>query len=409
MKKWLLLLAVPVVLLLVVPALKSNSDEEEGIQITVATLGNLEERADGSGALEGVTRVDVSAETGGLIESIPVEEGDTVEVGQLLVSLETTQARANLNSAASQIQSSMIALDQAERELVRTTQLYAEELTSEEDYQTAVENAELRTQELYRANLSYTLADNELGKTSYYSPVNGIVTALNVEVGETAVQGTMNNAGTVLMTVEDMSTFRVRVTMVESEVVAVREGMQAEVTLDALPDTVFTGTVEQVGLSATSSGGGETAAEFEVLLRLDSVDESMRSGMSASVEIVTASAENCVTVPVQSIVQRADPENPAEMVSSVLVLQDGVISVKPVTAGVSSIMEVQVEGVSPGSRVVSGPVDALRTLNDGDVPGEESDGDSSENSDDSSGFSMRGIPGTGGGPGGGGPPPGGGH
>ena len=401
MKKWLMLLVIPAVVLLL-SVLRSSPDVEDGIQITVARLGSLEERSDGSGTLEGITKVDVSAETGGLVESIPVEVGDTVAAGQLLLSLETTQARANLNSAASQIQSSSIALDQAQRELERTRVLFEANLTSSEDYQVAQENVELRTQELYRANSSYTVADNNLGKTSYYSPVNGIVTALNIEEGETALQGTMNNAGTVLMTIEDMSTFRVRVTMVESEIVAVRQGMPAEVILDALPDTVFSGTVEQVGLSAISDGGGETAAEFEVLMRLNSVDESMRSGMSASVEIVTSGAENCVIVPVQSIVQRADPQNPSEQVSCVLVVNEGAVSAVPVRTGVSSIMEIEVEGISSGDRVVSGPVEALRTLNDGDMLGLESDSESEEDS----GFPVVGLPGTDPGPGG--PPPGGG-
>ncbi len=403
-KKWLLLLIIPAALLLM-PVLRSTPDEEDGIQITVARQGSLEERSDGSGTLEGITKVDVSAETGGLVESIPVEVGDTVLVGQLLLGLETTQARANLNSAASQIESSSIALDQAQRELERTSALYDANLTSSEDYQVAQENVDLRRQELYRANSSYAVSDNNLSKTTYYSPVSGIITALNVEEGETAVQGTMNNAGTVLMTVEDMSTFRVRVNMVESEIVFVRQGMSAEVTLDALPDTVFSGTVEQVGLSSISDGGGETAAEFEVLLRLDAVDASMRSGMSASVEIVTSGAENCVIVPVQSIVQRDNPQNPAEQVSCVLVVNEGVISAVPVSTGVSSIMEIQVEGISSGDRVVSGPVGALRTLNDGDILGAESDSESDEDSDEDSGFPMVGLPGTG--PGAGGPPPGG--
>lgn len=402
-KRFWLFLIIPATLIMFFVLKGAPDDAEDSIQITVARLGSLEERSDGSGTLEGISKVDVSAETGGLIECIPVEAGDTVNVGQLLLSLETTQAMANLNSAASQIQSSTITLDQAQREQERTSELFAANLTSREAYLVAQENVELRTQELYRANTSYALANSNLGKTSYYSPVNGIVTALNVEEGETAVQGTMNNAGTVLMTIEDMSTFRVRVTMVESEIVAVRQGMAAEVTLDALPDMVFAGTVEQVGLSATSDGGGETAAEFEVLLRLDSVDEAMRSGMSASVEIVTARAENCVIVPVQSIVQRLTPASLSEKVSCVLVVREGVISAVPVTTGVSSIMEIQVTGVSSGDRIVSGPLDALRTLNEGDAPGKES---SDENSEDSSGFPVRGLPGAGpgGAPPAGGPP-----
>lgn len=211
-----------------------------------------------------------------------------------------------------------------------------------------------------------------------------------------AVQGTMNNAGTVLLTVEDMSAFLVRVTMVESEIVSVGEGMEAEVVLDALPDQTFTGIVEEVGLSASSDGGGETAAEFEVLVRLNSVHPAMRSGMSASVEIVTARSENCVAVPVQSIVERPDPGDPSASVPSVLVLMDdGTIESVPVTTGISSVMEIEVSGIEPGARVISGPVESLRSLQSGDSTERNSDGDGD---------------GSGSGPGGpmpfGGPPPG---
>ena len=406
MKKRLLLIIIPVlVVVLVLHGLKSKPEGEEDLQTTVARLGNLEERSDGSGTLEGITKIDVSAETSGLVESIPIEVGDTVEVDQLLLSLETTQARANLNSAASIIQSSVISLEQAERELERTETLFNENLSSSEEYLLSQENVDLRNQELNRAYSSYAVAENNLGKTSYYSPIRGIITSLNIEEGETALQGTMNNEGTILMTVEDMSTFRIRVTMVESEIVAVRSGMPAEVTLDALPDSVFTGIVEQVGLSATNSGGGETAAEFEVLLRLDSVDESMRSGMSASVEIVTAAANHCVIVPVQSIVQRTNPENPSEQISCVLVIKDGIIETIPVETGVSSIMEVQVEGISAGEQVISGPVLALRTLNSGDTA-DLSSGSQEDEDDSDFQFQMQGMPGNDQRPSG--PPPGGG-
>lgn len=395
-RRWLFLLLLPAVLL-IVPLAGGNASDNEEIQFTEARSGSLEERADGSGVLEGLSRVDISAERGGLIETVAVQEGDTVAVGDLLLELETTEAEANLNSSASQIQTAGINLEQAQRELNRTVELHGMDLASSEALETAEENVELCRQELYRAGASYEVAANTLSKTVYYSPVGGIVTALNVEAGEMAVEGTMNNAGTVLMTIEDMSSFLVRVTMVESEIVAVEEGMAAEVVLDALPDTVFPGTVEKVGLSATSEGGGETAAEFEVLVRLDEVSRAMRSGMSATVEIVTASASECVIVPVQSIVQRPDPADPSVEVPSVLVLRGGRIETVPVETGLSSVMEIQVTGIETGEMVVSGPVEALRTLMNGDSPAEGTCSGSEEQSGAAGPMPF------------GGPPPGGGH
>lgn len=374
-RKWWLLTLVPAGVVLLLPLLRGGPDNGVELQTTTAEIGTLEERADGTGMLEGLSRVDISAETGGLIEHIHVQEGDTVQAGQLLLELETTQARANLNTAASQIETATIALSQAERELERITELNGRGLSSHEELLVTRETRELRRQELNRAYFSYSIAENSLEKTSYLSPSGGIVTALNVEEGEMAVQGTMNNAGTVLLTIEDMSAFLVRVTMVESEIVSVREGMEAEVVLDALPEDTFTGVVEEVGLSASSDGGGETAAEFEVLVRLNSVHPAMRSGMSASVEIVTARSENCVRVPVQSIVERPHPQDPSRTVPSVLVLMDdGTIKSVPVTTGISSVMEIEVTGIEPGERVVSGPVESLRALQSGDTLERNTDG-----------------------------------
>jgi HlyD family secretion protein len=191
-----------------------------------------------------------------------------------------------------------------------------------------------------------------------------------VEEGEIAVVGTMNNAGTVLLTIEDMSSLLVRVTMVESEIVDVREGMTAEATLDALPDTVFSGVVESVGLSASNDAGGETAAEYEVLVRLDNPDPRMRSGMSASVEVLTAETESCVIVPIQCIVEREVPDRGS--VTAVLAVVDGRVCVVPVMTGVTGVMEIEVEGIEAGDTVITGPTEMLRTLRDGDLLGDAS-------------------------------------
>lgn len=366
-KRWLLLLIIPVVLV-AVRIMRGGAGEVSDLQITVASVSSIQEKADGSGILEGISKVEISAERAGLIETIEVEVGDTIETGQLLLVLESTDAAANLSSSVSQIESASIALNQSRRELDRTSELFQAELVSAEQMQMAQESERLRVQELSRANAAYTIAQNNLSKTSYVSPINGIVTALNVEEGEIAIEGTMNNAGTVLMTIEDMSAFQVIVTMVESEIVSVRKGMNAEVVLDALPETIFTGTVETVGLSATSGGGGETAAEFEVVVRLDSTHESMRSGMSASVEIVIAVSDSSVIVPIQSVVQRPDPSDPSIEVPSLLLLVDGRVESTPVETGISDIMEIAVTGIPEGSRIISGPVEALRSLEHGDTP-----------------------------------------
>jgi HlyD family secretion protein len=365
-RKRLLLLLIPVAAL-AVGLLGKPAAQDSGAQITVARLGSLEERADGSGTLEGVGRGEVSAARAGMIKTLEVGEGDTVTTGQLLLTLDQSDAAAGLEEAGAQVRIASIALDQAEREQVRIRALYQAGLSSDEEASLADENVMIRRAELARASASRSQALDSWENTSCCAPMDGIVTALNVEEGEMAVVGTMNNAGTVLLTIEDMSGFLVRVTMVESEVVNVRQGMAAEATLDALSDMVFAGVVERVGLASINESDGSSASEYEVLVRLSETDPRMRSGMSASVEIVTARKESCVIVPIQSIVRRS--VHGTEPVSSVLVVDNGVVRVVPVETGVNSIMEIEVLGVSPGDSIVSGPTGLLRTLQNGDPLG----------------------------------------
>ena len=363
---FLLLLVIPVAVLVAGLAGKP-APVETGVQITLARLGSLSERADGSGTLEGVRKVSISAARAGLIESITVQEGDTVAAGQLLLTLETSDARAGLSEARAQVGMATVAVERAIRQQTRIHALWDAGLSNREELTAADEDVATARAELTMALAGETRAEDDMGETSYTAPVDGTVTAVNVEEGEMAVVGTMNNAGTVLLTIEDMSAFLVRVTMVESEVVNVREGMAAEATLDALPDMTFTGVVESVGLASSNDAGGETAAEYEVLVKLDAVDPRMRSGMSASVGILTARSDSCVIVPIQSIVRRQVGD--AGEVSAVLRVENGRVHVVPVETGVNSVMEIEVTGVAPGDSIVSGPTALLRTLGDGDVPG----------------------------------------
>jgi HlyD family secretion protein len=366
-KYLLLLILLPI---LAVPLLKGGGEQVPAVQVTVARLGSLEERSDGSGTLEGIRKVEISAATAGTIDSILVQEGDTVSAGQLLLTLETTQASAGLDQAQAQVRSASIALAQSLREQTRIQALRDAGLASLEEATSTDESVQLCQAELERSLASRTLAQSDLDNTTCSSPIDGVVTALNVEEGEVAVVGTMNNAGTVLLTIEDMSCFMVRVTMVESEIVDVRPGMQAEITLDALPDTSYAGEVERVGLSSSNDAGGEEAAEYEVLIRLESPDARMRSGMSASVEVLTARNESCIIVPIQCIVQRQIPGTaPGTNGTAVLHPDHGRITVVPVETGITGVMEIEVTGINPGDTLVSGPTEMLRTLQDGYVLG----------------------------------------
>jgi len=377
--------------------------EEIELQTQAAAVGSIRTIASGNGALEGVACVDISAARQGLIDSIYVDEGDTVHAGQILLALDDREAVAELQQARASCTGAGISLDRAEREYGRMSALAEAGLASEEELAQAREDFDSAEAELSRISAVEVIAVNGLDQTEYRSPIDGVVTALNVEQGEMAVVGTMNNAGTVLLTVEDMSRFILEVTMVESEVIDVAEGMEAEIVLDALPDSVFMGHVTNVALSSSNDAGGEEVAEYAVRVEMDDRDPRMRSGMSASVDIIIHRADSCIVLPIQSIVSRPDPADPSRMTDCVLRLSDGNVEAVPVTTGFTDILSVQVTGVDEGDVIVTGPIDALRTL--------AAESGSSDGGGAGSVEEVRGtpIPGMGGPPPGAqGPPPGGG-
>jgi HlyD family secretion protein len=247
------------------------------------------------------------------------------------------------------------------------TELWEANLASEEEYRSAREAAQTAWAGVLRARAAVDMAEDAISRTLYTSPLAGVITAVNIEKGEMAVVGTMNNPGTVLITVEDLSSLLVRVTMVESEVVNVRRGMGADVELDALPDTSFRGEVISVGLAAISANQSRSGVpEYEVLIELTGSDYRLRSGMSASVEIVTDRREECLHAPVQCFVPRPDPADSTEDIEVVLRVASGEITEVPVTAGIMGMMDVEITGVAEGDTLVAGPLDALRELKTGD-------------------------------------------
>jgi len=338
------------------------------VMAAVAGSGGLEERASGSGWLEGMSRVELSAEQAGIIDSIYISEGDTVSAGQILLTLDQSGARAAMNDAGARAGAARIARDQADRLYERMLALGEAGLASPEEVQQALDARQTAQAVLLQAYAAEASAMEALRKTSYSSPIAGVVTALNVDEGEMAIVGTMNTPGTVLLKIEDMSSFLVRVTLVESEVVGVRSGMPAEVTLDALQDTVFEGTVRSVGLAAENEAAVMTGevAEYEVTIELTDTDPRLRSGMSASVDIITNSVSDCISVPVQCVVPRPDPADGTREIDAVLRIEGGRIEIVPVETGISGAMNIEVRGISEGDSVVSGPVEALRNLEAGE-------------------------------------------
>jgi HlyD family secretion protein len=232
-------------------------------------------------------------------------------------------------------------------------------------------------------------ADN-LSKTRIVAPFDGVVSALYVEAGEIVVIGTMNNPGTQILTVSDLSRMIVRADVDETDVVNVALGQKAKITVDAFPDTSFRGEVEEIGNTAKRSTAsaieGQTNFEVEVVFAHEVA--TVRPGMTADVEIETATHAQTLGVPIQSVVVRtprelegkkkgrgarggdavaASSDSASEAmdreITGVFVDEDGEVRFVPVVTGIADETTIEIRGeIAEGAKVVSGPYKALREL-----------------------------------------------
>jgi HlyD family secretion protein len=305
------------------------------------------------GELEALNQVDISAEIVAKVEKIYVEEGVEVDKGQLLCVLDNDEYRSERDLNRSQ-------LEQAKASYERGKALFEDDLISEADFEERRTAYEVAKAQFDRSN-------DDLSKTRIYTPISGRVVRVEVEEGETVVMGTMNNAGTVMFTVGDLSVMQAKIYVDETDIASVSVGQPAVVTLDAMPDVEFEAKVSAVGYMPASDTDvvSSEATEFEVVLDLVDVDARLRPGMTASAEISTAVRENVVTCPLQALGKH---NTGGKMQDTVFVLDGDRAKVTPVKTGISDGMKTEItEGLEYGQVVIVGPYEVLRNLGDGDV------------------------------------------
>ena len=413
-KKWLWIgLAVVVVVALVVAnVIRSRAGKVESVQLARVRLEDITSRVRAPGKIEAKTQVKVSADIMGKIVVLAVKEGDRVRKGQLMLQLDDTQyraydgqARATAASARARAREAEQSLKGAEAMYRRQRALFEQKLLSEAEkdqadsaIEAARSAAQAARQEVARADATVAAAADNLRKTRFDAPFDGVVSALNVEAGENVITGTMNNPGTEILVVSDLSRMLVRADVDETDVVDMKLGQKAKITVDALPDTSFPGTVTDVGNTAkrsvTSTVEGQT--NFEVKVVFDTNVPQVRPGMTADVEIETGTHAKAQGVPIQAVVVRTDREleraarkpgarpkkRPAGLILAMeddtvgrkdkeitgvfVVGKDNVAKFVPVRTGMASETMIEIFGaVKAGDVVVSGPYKALRDLKPG--------------------------------------------
>ncbi len=389
---------VVVAIIIVANALKSG-EKTYAVQAEKVERSDLTSIVTAYGKIIPKTDVKISAYVPAKITRLPVEEGDQVKRGNLLVQLDDTEYRAALNQAKAELSSAGASLEQAQLSYNRQKELFQKKLTSQEQYDMAKTDLDLARARHEQAVANLDRAKYNLSKTTMTSPMDGLVTSLNAEVGEIVMIGTMNNPGTVIMTVSDMSEIEAEVEVDETDIAEVKLGQEAEISIDAFPDTTFKGRVTEIGHTARISGMGTQDQVTNFLVKVTLVDEvpTIRPGMSASVDITTNSRTDVLSVPIQAVVMREEKsdtvaeqekkeegalastdsvsekkskrknEEEKNEVEGVFVVEEARAKFAKVTTGIADQQNIEiVSGIEEEDKVVTGSYKILRTLKDGD-------------------------------------------
>ena len=354
-----------------------------------------------TGHIEPKTQVEITTDVAGRIIELPVEEGQDVEEGDLLLQIDPALFRAAVQraeAALAQARASHSQQDaayrQAQRDADRLTALQASgtNFVTETEVEQAVTNADIQQRlleaadhqvEQARANLAQER--DRLGKTTIRAPMSGRVTRLNVERGETAIVGTMNNPGTVLLTVADLSVMEAVIEVDETDVPDIAIGDSAYIEIDAFPNERFVGTVTEIGNSSivprNPSQTSAQAIDFEVKIELRAPPEGIRPDLSATADVITDTRSNVPSLPItaltlmdadeyeeipnESVSARERPETVRD-IEGVFVVEGDRVRFRPVEIGIAgeSYFEV-ISGIEPGTTIVSGSFQAIRELEDG--------------------------------------------
>jgi HlyD family secretion protein len=351
-KKLLIIIGAIVVVIVIVVLNLSQRDSGEKVEVALVKKGNITSKVSASGELMAKSQVDISAETIARVRKINHVEGDYAKKGDLLIELDDVQADATRQLASAQ-------LEQAKQDLLRAQKLIEKKLISQESF----ERIELSFK---TAKASYEQALDAYRKTKIYAPISGKIMKVNVEEGETAVMGALNYGGTVMMTIADLSQMIAVVEIDETDVPDVRVGEHAEVVADALPDSVYAGTVTRVGLMPiTNQLSTDDATDFEVEIELHDFSLLLRPGMNVKADIITSEKSDILMIPIQASGKR---EVGDELVETVFTVENNKAKLVEITPGVSSDTETEIiSGIDEGDTVIIGPYRVLSKLKDGQV------------------------------------------
>ncbi len=393
-------------MIIIAVVVSGKKDKLITVQTEKVIKRNITQVVSGTGTINPETKVDVSAEISGEIVQLPYKEGDTVKKGDLLVKIKAetygeriNQQQAGVQFSRTQVEVAENNLKKAELELQRTEQLHSTGLVSQSDLDNARIAYEVAKSQVKssNANVRQNIAmlrqsSQDLSKATIRSNMNGIVTKLNNELGEKVV-GTQQMAGSVIMTVSDLSIMDAEIEVSETDITNVKLGDTAEVEVDAFPDRIIKGYVYEISNSAKSKGLGtqEQVINFIVKIRILDQDVLLKPGMSCNADIKVNSKNDVVAIPIQCVtareeekeqeeanaddVKRKSDENQKKKIKPkevVFIVEEGtpqIVKMVIVKTGISDDKYIEVmEGVQPDAVIVKGPYKSIsKELEEGTI------------------------------------------
>ena len=376
--------------------------DKDVARVTTAKVEKIDlvAKVTANGKIQARRKVDLSALVMGQIVNLAVKEGDRVQKSQLLLQIDRAQLAAQTAGRASALaamRSDLLAgratTEQARFDYERAKRNWEAKILSEAEYQktksaydTAQANLSAIQQRLEESGANLAASRDSLSKTTVSAPIAGVITYLPVKEGEVTVIGTMNNPGTQLLTVSDMSEVEAVMMVDETSVPEVKIGQKANLNIDAYPNRPFEGIVTEVGSSPIAKNDpdllsltqGSEAINFKVKIRVVNPPDTIRPGFSVTADILTGRKEGATAIPIQALVVRDVPKKDGKPVTSaatgrpqteegVYLVKDQKLAFEKVETGLAGELMIEVKkGPKVGAEIVTGPFKVLRQVKEGD-------------------------------------------
>ncbi|HEY2830097.1 MAG TPA: efflux RND transporter periplasmic adaptor subunit [Thermoanaerobaculia bacterium] len=418
---WITLIAAVVIIGITVASVASKRrDKPTAVTTEKAVRKTITQLVTATGKIQPEVEVKIAPEVSGEIVDLPVHEGQAVHKGDLLLRIKPDVYKAQVESQQAALAGSRAAIEEhraelskADQDLRRVKNLHVQHLVSDQDLNAAqtqydIAQSSLNTSQfdVQRAEGSLRTINDALTKTTIYSPADGSISALESRLGERVV-GTSQFAGTEVMRIADLSNMEAQVNVNENDVINVKAGDHAKISVDAYPDRKIDGIVREIAATATTQNAGSQEEVTNFLVKITVTDKSiaLRPGMSATADIETATVQNAIAIPIQSVTvrqtgsklspeelekqnakqaaneksdNRADVTNETEQkqkdraqrdqqITVVFIKKGDKVEQRKVETGIADTTDIEIKsGVKPGEEVVSGSYTVIsRHLKDG--------------------------------------------